>query len=132
MKMDDKNEESTKELAVIRQQASTFNLDLGAGDASTALTVPQKQELASLAQRQKIELASDVARRQIRLQASAADMEQTVQHAQSLSRAKCSDFTIRSRHETASGETTITVARSTNLLILAAIVAGIILLIMFK
>ncbi len=130
--MDDKNEESTKELAVVRQQAFTFNLNLDAGDASTALTVPQKQELASLAQRQKIELASDVARRQVRLQASAADMEQTVQHAQSLSRAKCSDFTIRSRHETASGETTITVARSTNLLILAAIVAGIILLIMFK
>ena len=72
--MDDKNEESTKELAVVRQQAFTFNLNLDAGDASTALTVPQKQELASLAQRQKIELASDVARRQVRLQASAADM----------------------------------------------------------
>ena len=120
------------DLAVARPQSFTFNLDFGDGDASTALTVPQKQELASLAQRQKIELAADVARRQVRLQASAADMEQTVQHAQSLSRAKCSDFTIRSRHETASGETTITVARSTNLLILAAIVAGIILLIMFK
>ena len=128
--MDDKNENT--ELAVARPQPFTFNLDFGDKDASTALTVPQKQELASLAQRQKIELAADVARRQVRLQASAADMEQTVQHAQTLSRATRGDFAIRSRHETASGETTITVARSTNLLILAAIVAGIILLLLFK
>ena len=120
------------DLAVARPQPFTFNLDFGDGDASTALTVPQKQELASLAQRQKIELAADVARRQVRLQTSAADMEQTVQHAQTLSRATRGDFAIRSRHETASGETTITVARSNNLLILAAIVAGIILLILFK
>ena len=128
--MDDKNENT--ELAVARPQPFTFNLDIGDGDATTALTVPQKQALASLAQRQKIELAADVARRQVRLQASAADMEQTVQHAQALSRAKCGDFTIRSRHETASGETTITVARSTNLLILAAIAAGILLFLLFK
>ena len=94
--------------------------------------MPQKQELASLAQRQKIELAADVARRQVRLQASAADMEQTVLHAQTLSRATRGDFAIHSRHETASGETTITVARSTNLLILAAIVAGILLFLLFK
>lgn len=120
------------DLAVARPQSFTFNLDFGDGDASTALTVPQKQELASLAQRQKIELAADVARRQVRLQASAADMEQTVQHAQALSCATRGDFAIRSRHETASGETTITVARSNNLLILAAIVAGIILLVLFK
>ena len=120
------------DLAVARPQPFTFNLDFGDGDASTALTVPQKQELAPLAQRQKIELAADVARRQVRLQTSAADMEQTVQHAQTLSRATRGDFAIRSRHETASGETTITVARSNNLLILAAIVAGIILLILFK
>ena len=59
-------------------------------------------------------------------------MEQTIQHAQALFRAKCGDFAIRSRHETASGETTITVARSTNLLILAAIVAGILLFLLFK
>ena len=128
--MDDKNENT--ELAVAQPQSFTFKLDFGDGDASTALTVPQKQELASLAQRQKIELAADVARRQVRLQASTADMEQTIQHAQSLSRAKCSDFAIRSHHETASGETTITVARSNNLLILAAIVAGIILLLLFR
>ena len=128
MKMDNEN----TDLAVARPQSFTFNLDFGDGDASTALTVPQKQELASLAQRQKIELAADVARRQVRLQTSAADMEQTVQHAQTLSRATRGDFAIRSRHETASGETTITVARSNNLLILAAIVAGIILLILFK
>ena len=120
------------DLAVARPQSFTFNLDFGDEDASTALTVPQKQELASLAQRQKIELAADVARRQIRLQASAADMEQTVQHAQALSRVTRGDFAIRSRHETASGETTITVARSNNLLILAAIVAGIILLLLFR
>lgn len=126
------NENGNTELAVARPQSFTFNLDFGDADASTALTVPQKQELASLAQRQKIELAADVARRQVRLQASAADMEQTVQHAQALSRATRGDFAIRSRHETASGETTITVARSTNLLILAAIVAGIILLLLFK
>ena len=128
--MDDTSE-NTK-LAVARPQPFTFNLDFGDGDASTALTVPQKQELASLAQRQRIELAADVAHRQVRLQASAADMEQTILHAQALSRATRGDFAIRSRHETASGETTITVARSTNLLILVAIVAGIILLIMFK
>ena len=120
------------DLAVARPQSFTFNLDFGDGDASTALTVPQKQELASLAQRQKIELAADVARRQVRLQASATDMEQTVQHAQTLSRATRGDFAIRSRHETASGETTITVARSNNILILAAIVAGIILLLLFR
>ena len=128
--MDDKNENT--ELAVARPQPFTFNLDFGDGDASTALTVPQKQELASLAQRQKIDLAADVARRQVRLQASAADMEQTVQHAQALSRTTRGDFAIRSRHETASGETTITVTRHTNLLILAAIVAGILLLLLFK
>ena len=128
--MDDRNENT--ELAVARPQPFTFNLNLGDEGTSTALTIPQKQELASLAQRQKIELAADVARRQVRLQASAADMEQTVQHAQALSRATRGDFAIRSRHETASGETTITVARSTNLLILAAIVAGIILLLLFK
>ena len=128
--MDDKNENT--ELAVARPQPFTFNLDFGDGDATTALTVSQKQALASLAQRQKIELAADVARRQVRIQASAADMEQTVQHAQALSRATRGDFAIRSRHETASGETTITVARSNNLLILAAIVAGIILLVLFK
>lgn len=128
--MDDKNENT--ELAVARPQPFTFNLDFGDGDASTALTVPQKQELASLAQRQKIDLAADVARRQVRLQASAADMEQTVQHAQALSRTTRGDFAIRSRHETASGETTITVTRHTNILILAAIVAGILLLLLFK
>ena len=61
-----------------------------------------------------------------------ADMEQTVQHAQTLSRATRGDFAIHSRHETASGETTITVARSTNLLILAAIAAGILLFLLFK
>ena len=120
------------DLAVARPQSFTFNFDFGDGDASTALTVPQKQELASLAQRQKIELAADVARRQVRHQASAADMEQTVQHVQSLSRATRGDFAIRSRHETASGETTITVARSNNILILAAIVAGIILFLLFR
>ena len=130
MKMDDKNENT--ELAVARPQPFTFNLDFGYEDASTALTVPQKQALASLAQRQKINLTTDVARRQVRLQASAADMEQTIQHAQALFRAKCGDFAIRSRHETASGETTITVARSSNLLILAAIAAGIVLLLLFK
>ena len=128
--MDDKSDNT--ELAVARPQSFTFNLDFGDKDASTALTVPQKQELASLAQRQKIDLAADVARRQVRLQASAADMEQTVQHAQALSRATRGDFAIRSRHETASGETTITVARSNNLLILAAIVAGIIILLLLK
>ena len=128
--MDDKNENT--ELAVARPQPFTFNLDFGYEDASTALTVPQKQALASLAQRQKINLTTDVARRQVRLQASAADMEQTIQHAQALFRAKCGDFAIRSRHETASGETTITVARSSNLLILAAIAAGIVLLLLFK
>ena len=128
--MDDKNENT--ELAVARPQPFTFNLDFGDGDASTALTVPQNQELASLAQRQKIDLAADVARRQVRLQASAADMEQTVQHAQALSRTTRGDFAIRSRHETASGETTITVTRHTNLLILAAIVAGILLLLLLK
>ncbi len=130
--MDETNEESTTELDVARPQPFTFNLDLGAGDTATALTVPQKQELASLAQRQKIELAADVASRQVRLQASAADMEQTVRHARALARATRGDFAIRSRHETASGETTITVARSSNLLILAAIVAGIILLLIFR
>ena len=121
--MDDKSENT--ELAVARPQPFTFNLDFGDGNATTALSVPQKQELASLAQRQKIELAADVARRQVRLQASAAD-------AQTLSRATRGDFAIHSRHETASGETTITVARSTNLLILAAIVAGILLFLLFK
>ena len=128
--MDDTSE-NTK-LAVARPQPFTFNLDFGGGSATTALSVPQKQELASLAQRQRIELAADVAHRQVRLQASAADMEQTILHAQALSRATRGDFAIRSRHETASGETTITVARSTNLLILAAIVAGILLFLMFK
>ena len=128
--MDDKNENS--ELTVARPQPFTFNLNIGDGDVSTALTMPQKQELASLAQRQRIELAADVAHRQVRLQASAADMEQTILHAQALSRATRGDFAIHSRHETASGETTITVARSPKLLILAAIAAGILLFLMFK
>ncbi len=128
--MDDKNENT--ELAVARPQPFTFNLDFGDEDTSTALTVPQKQELASLAQRKKIELAANVAHRQVRLQASAADMEQTILHAQALSRTTRGDFAIRSRHETASGETTITIARSSNLLILAAIVAGIVLFLLFR
>ncbi len=128
--MDDKNENA--ELAVARPQPFTFNLDFGDGDTSTALTVQQKQELASLAQRQRIELAADVARRHVRLQASAADIEQTIQHARALSRVRRSDFAVRSRHETASGETTITITRSTNLFILVAIVAGIILFLLFR
>ncbi len=101
-------------------------------DSSTALTLPQRQELSLFAQRQRIDLEADVARRQVRLQASAADMEQTIQSAQALSRTTRGDFTIRSRHETASGETTITVGSHRNMLVLAAILAGILLLLVFK
>jgi len=117
------------------EQKPTTTLALPSGKLVSEfgnLTLRQKQGLALVENRQRLALAADVAARQIRLQSSAVDMDQTIQRVQDLSRSTRADFTVRSTHTTASGETTISVNRNNNLMIILAVAAVLLLLFLLR
>jgi len=74
-----------------------------------------------------MDLAQDVAERTIRLQASDVDMDQTLNKAEELSRIR-GDFVISSKHQTASGQTEITVRRHSPVIWIVLGVVGLIVL----
>jgi hypothetical protein len=102
-----------------------FSFDFGSEFIKENLPAEKRTELAVVAQNRRIDLAQDVAERTIRLQASSVDMDQTLNRANELAKAK-GDFIIQSTHETASGRTEITVRRHSPVIWIVLGVAGLI------
>ena len=102
-----------------------FSFDFGSEFIKENLPAEKRTELAVVAQNRRIDLAQDVAERTIRLQASSVDMDQTLNRANELAKAK-GDFIIQSTHDTASGRTEITVRRHSPVVWIVLGVAGLI------
>ena len=102
-----------------------FSFDFGSDFIKENLPAEKRTELAVVAQNRRIDLAQDVAERTIRLQASSVDMDQTLNRANELAKAK-GDFIIQSTHDTASGRTEITVRRHSPVIWIVLGVAGLI------
>ena len=109
-----------------KDQVMPFSFDFGSEFIKENLPAEKRTELAVVAQNRRIDLAQDVAERTIRLQASSVDMDVTLNKAHELSRVK-GDFLIRSTHETASGQTEITVRRHSPVIWIVLGVVGLIL-----
>ena len=103
-----------------------FSFDFGSEFINENLPAEKRTELAVVAQNRRIDLAQDVAERTIRLQASSVDMDVTLNKAHELSKLR-GDFLIRSTHETASGQTEITVRRHSPVIWIVLGVVGVIL-----
>ena len=110
-----------------KDQVTQFSFDFGSEFIKENLPAEKRTELAVVAQNRRIDLAQDVAERTIRLQASSVDMDVTLNKAHELSKLR-GDFLIRSTHETASGQTEITVRRHSPVIWIVLGVVGVILL----
>ena len=108
-----------------KASVTPFSFDFGSEFIKENLPAEKRTELAVVAQNRRIDLAQDVAERTIRLQASSVDMNQTLNRANELAKAK-GDFIIQSTHETASGRTEITVRRHSPVIWIVLGVAGLI------
>ena len=109
-----------------KDQVTPFSFDFGSEFIKENLPAEKRTELAVVAQNRRIDLAQDIAQRTIRLQASSVDMDVTSNKAHELSKVK-GDFLIRSTHETASGQTEITVRRHSPVIWIVLGVVGLIL-----
>jgi hypothetical protein len=104
-----------------------FSVDFASDIVRENLPAEKRMELAVIAQNRRLDLAEDIAQRTVRLQASRADMEHTLSKAKELSQVK-GDFVIRSCHDTASGQTEITVRRHCPVIYIIFAIAGLIFL----
>ena len=109
-----------------KDQVAPFSFDFGSEFIKENLPAEKRTELAVVAQNRRIDLAQDVARRTIHLQASNVDMDVTLNKARELSKVK-GDFHIRSTHETASGQTEITVRSHSPLVWIVFGIVGLVL-----
>lgn len=114
--------------ALSRQHRPGNLLDLATSD----LTDNDRRELAKRIVEEKLSLDVSERRADQRFYDSTRDMANTVQAVNAIEKSTKSDYDIRSKYETASGETNIHVKKNNNTaIIVIAIVLGVVLFLIF-
>lgn len=96
------------------------------------LPAEQRDKLLAKALDKKLELEVDAAKAAQRHDRSGVDMHNTVRHVRDLESSTKSDYTVRATFETASGNTSVEVKKSSNTtIIVIAVVVAVIFLVLF-